>query len=91
MANINVRIDKTLKQDAEAVFKKLGITATTAINMFYVQVIRTNRIPFNLIADEPNQETIDAINESVEIDKDPSKHKSFDNVNDLLEDLKNDL
>lgn len=42
MANVNVRIDQNLKEEAEEIFSKLGITASTAINLFYKQVIREN-------------------------------------------------
>ncbi len=51
MANINVRIDDKIKKNAEAVFSKIGITPSAAINLFYNQVIRTNSIPFELKAD----------------------------------------
>ena len=46
MASINVRIDTEVKEKAEKVFSKLGITPTAAISLFYNQVIRTNSIPF---------------------------------------------
>ena len=54
MANINVRIDSETKKDAEKVFAKLGLTPTTAICLFYRQVIRTNSIPFELKTEVPN-------------------------------------
>ena len=54
--NLNIRIDKTVKELSEKVFNDLGINMSTAINMFLHQVIRTNSIPFNLIGkdDEEN-------------------------------------
>ena len=48
MANIYVRIDGSIKSDAEAIFSELGLTPSTAINLFYKQVIRTHSIPFAL-------------------------------------------
>jgi DNA-damage-inducible protein J len=87
MANVNVRIDEGTKKRAEAVFEKLGLTPTTAINLFYVQVARTNSIPFELKLDVPNETTIKAIEEVEEMDKNPSKAKTFKNVDDLMEDL----
>ena len=87
MANINVRIDNNVKESAEAVFKSLGITPTTAISLFYNQVIRTNSIPFELKADMPNKETLLAFNELEEMEKNPEKYKGYKNVDSLMEDL----
>lgn len=87
MANVNVRIDEGIKKEAESVFARLGLTASTAINLFYKQVIRTNSIPFELKADVPNKETLEALKEVEEMDKHPEKHKGFSSTNELMEDL----
>ena len=87
MANINVRIDSNVKENAEAVFAHLGITPTAAISLFYNQVIRTNSIPFELKADLPNDKTLSAINEVEEMEKSPEKFKGYDDIDSLMEDL----
>ena len=87
MANVNVRIDGDVKTNAEAVFSRIGLTPTAAINLFYKQVIRTNSIPFELKADIPNETTLKAIAEVDEMEKDPKSSKGYDNVKDLMEDL----
>ena len=87
MANVNVRIDSNIKTNAEKVFKSLGITPTEAITLFYNQVIRTNSIPFELKVDNPNKETMDAINELDDMKKNPDKYKRYNNVNELMDDL----
>lgn len=87
MANINIRIDESIKANAEKVFSKLGLTPTTAIILFYNQVIRTNSIPFELKVDTPNKETLEAISEVKEMEKNPDQYKGFDNINDFMEDL----
>ena len=51
MANINLRIDDTLKKDAENLFNDLGLNMTTATTMFLKQCIRCNGIPFDLRLD----------------------------------------
>ena len=70
MANINIRIDDSLKKEAEAIFANIGMTASTAINLFYKQVVRTHSIPFDLIADIPNDLTVEAIEEGRKIARD---------------------
>lgn len=51
MANLNIRIDDTLKKQAETVFTDLGISLSAATTMFLKQVVRCNAIPFELRAD----------------------------------------
>ena len=86
MANINVRIDERVKKDAEAVFAEIGMTPTTAINLFYRQVIRTNGIPFSLSASQPNKKTAKAIKEVEKMDR-KNEGKTFSGVDELMEDL----
>ena len=86
MANVNVRIDDKVKKGAEAVFSSLGLTPTTAINLFYKQVIRTNSIPFELKA-TPNKETLAAMREVEKMDKKPENYKGYDTVDELVENL----
>jgi len=87
MANINIRIDNNIKSGAEAVFSKLGLTPTTAITLFYNQVIRTNSIPFELKVEEPNKTTLKAFKEVEEMEKHPEKVKTYKNSKELMEDL----
>ena len=87
MANVNVRINDKIKLEAESIFAKIGLTPTTAINLFYNQVIRTNSIPFELKADIPNKTTLDAIDEVEKMEKNPDDYQTFESVEDLMEDL----
>lgn len=87
MANVNVRIDPKLKKQAEEVFASLGISASSAIIMFYHQVVRTNSIPFELKADIPNETTMAAIKEADDIEKGKKKVKTFASVDALMKDL----
>lgn len=51
MANtsaIYARIDTNLKESAESILSKLGISPSSAIQMFYSQIILTKGIPFDL-------------------------------------------
>lgn len=87
MSNINIRIDDDIKTNAEKVFYKLGLTPTTAIVLFYNQVIRTNSIPFELKVDIPNETTLKALSELEEMEKNPEKYTSYNSVDELMEDL----
>ena len=87
MANVNIRIDENIKRKAEEVFTKLGLTPTTAIILFYNQVIRTNGIPFELKVDVPNQTTIDAIKEVEDMENGEIEAKTYKDSKELVEDL----
>lgn len=41
-----MRIDRRLARDAEAICRKLGITPTAAVSMFYSQMVKVGGLPF---------------------------------------------
>ena len=51
MAQINLRVDNELKRSAEKTLDNIGLSMSTAINIFLKTVVRENRIPFELSAD----------------------------------------
>ena len=56
MANtspVYARIDSSLKNSAESILSKLGITPTGAIQMLYSQIVLHNGIPFDVRIPSP--------------------------------------
>lgn len=51
MAQINLRVDDDVKRNAERTLNEIGLSMSTAINIFLKTVVRENRIPFELSAD----------------------------------------
>jgi addiction module RelB/DinJ family antitoxin len=47
-ANVLARVEPEVKEQAEAIMGKLGVPASTVINMLYRQIIMTKSIPFAL-------------------------------------------
>ena len=47
-ANVNVRIQENIKQQAEQILETIGVPRATAIDMFYSQIILNKGIPFSL-------------------------------------------
>ncbi len=45
-ANVNIKIDASIKAHATQLFERMGLDQTTAIEMFYRQVIAERRLPF---------------------------------------------
>lgn len=63
---INFRIDETTKKQMEQICNELGITMSTAFNIFAKKVIREKRIPFDVSIDPFYSESnIKAISESI--------------------------
>ena len=80
--NLNIRTDKEIKTASDKIFAELGLTMTTAVNIFLRQTIRENGIPFALKMDVPNDTTHAAIEEGRRIARDPSV-RGYTNMEDL--------
>ncbi|MCL2185955.1 MAG: type II toxin-antitoxin system RelB/DinJ family antitoxin [Treponema sp.] len=52
--NLNIRIDKELKEQAERFFGELGLNMSSAFNIFVRQSLRQGKIPFEIsLATDP--------------------------------------
>lgn len=51
MAQISLRIDDNVKRGAEETLNTIGLSMSSAINIFLKTVAREKRIPFELTAD----------------------------------------
>lgn len=84
---VNIRLEPKLKQEAENLFADLGLSMTSAINLFLRQAVREQSIPFRVTRSKyPNAETLAAIQEAVSIAQDPNA-KSYSNVSELFAEL----
>ncbi len=64
MATMSIIISDDDKNEADKLFKKLGITTNSAINMFIKQSIIIQGLPFTPTLDVPNQRLMKALEES---------------------------
>ena len=64
---VNFRIDETTKKQMEQICNELGITMSTAFNIFAKKMIREKRIPFDVSIDPFYSESnMKAIDESIQ-------------------------
>lgn len=64
---VNFRIDETTKKQMEQICNELGITMSTAFNIFAKKVIREKRIPFDVSIDPFYSESnIKALSKSIQ-------------------------
>lgn len=85
--NFSVRMDSEVKQQCEELFNDLGMTLTTAINIFLRQAIRVGGLPFEVRQERPNRETIAAMLEAERIAHDPTV-PHYSDVEEALRELK---
>ena len=50
--NVNIRMDKETKEQADNLFSELGFNLTTAVNAFVRQALRERAIPFQIKAND---------------------------------------
>lgn len=80
----NIKIDPALKQESQALFESLGLSLSTAVNMFLRQAVREQAIPFRVGAPIPNAETRKAIEDAR---NGIGLSRGFTSVSELMEDL----
>ena len=85
--NINVRVDTTLKQEAEALFNDLGLNMSSAITMFLRSAINHDGIPFEVRRPAPNAETRAALDEYEEMKNNPDNYKRYESFDEILSEV----
>jgi len=80
-AFIRARTESSLKNNTQAILKRLGLSMTDAINLFLVQVQEHDGLPFDVKI--PNAETIQAMKDS----HNPEVLKSYKNFSELRKDI----
>ena len=84
--NFIVRLDTQVKDEAEKLFGDLGMTLSSAFNIFLHQAILTQGLPFPVRREQPNKTTLAAMKEAMELANDPNA-KTYSSVKTLMEDF----
>jgi DNA-damage-inducible protein J len=82
-AVISARIDPELKNNAETIFRELGLTTAQAITLFYRQVDLQHGLPFEIKL--PNETTERALADA----KARYNLTDFETIDELFADLEN--
>ena len=86
-ANINLRIEPTLKKEAEELFGSFDISVTDAINIFLNTAIMQGGFPFQIRQPRYNKPTELAIEEAQRIIAGDLASQSYSTFSDFLNDL----
>lgn len=76
-AAVHSRIQPEIKEEAEGILQRLGLSPTEAIRMFYVQITLRNGLPFDVSI--PNDKTVEALKDS----RNGHKLERFDSTKEL--------
>lgn len=82
----NVRLDKETKDEATQILDGLGLSLSTAFNMFLKQITLRNGLPFSVEYPKPSRELLKAMKEADRLAKDPNA-KTYDNIDELWEEI----
>lgn len=83
----NISLDPQLKHDSQELFADLGIDLSTAITLFLKQSLRVQGLPFAVTRENPNAETIAAMNEYYEMKAHPEKYKRHSSFKDAMDEV----
>jgi DNA-damage-inducible protein J len=77
-AVVHTRLEPEMKEKAELILHRLGLSPTEAIRMFYTQIALWNGLPFQV--DLPNEDTRQALRDS----RAGKNLERFETVDDLI-------
>ena len=83
----NISLDPQLKHESQELFADLGIDLSTAITLFLKQSLRVQGLPFAVTRENPNAETIAAMNEYYEMKAHPEKYKRYSSFKDAMDEV----
>lgn len=84
--SFSVRTDPVLKKQADLFLENVGMTMSTAINLYLRKIVLEQRIPFEISLPQLSPESRAALQEAEEL-KQPGVGKVFKTVDELREDL----
>ena len=85
-----VRIDSDVKQDATALFARLGLDMSSAVNLFLHQCVLRGGLPFAVEVPQYSKQTLDAMTEARRISRD-SDIKGYTSMEELKAALESDV
>lgn len=83
---MNVRVDKNLKEQATELYNDLGLSLSSAINMFLRQSVRENGLPFKPQRTRRKSELELVSEEADQLMNDPNA-KTYNNFQEILDEL----
>lgn len=84
--NYTLRIDSDIKNECEEMYSNLGMSLSTAINVFLRKSLRVGGLPFDVREEAPNKDTLLAMKELDDMLNNPNT--KYYSVEEALKELK---
>lgn len=81
-ASVTVRVDEATKRAAASIAEDFGFDLSSVTRAFYRQIVREQRIPLSLEYPKPNEESLEAIQETEKLIA--SGHPGYDSLDDMF-------
>lgn len=88
--NTNISLDSDLKKASQELYSDLGLDLSTAITIFLKQSLRVQGLPFAVTKENPNAETLAAMNEYYTMKAHPEKYRKYSSFRDAMSEVLND-
>lgn len=86
----NISLDADLKKASQELYSDLGMDLTTAVTIFLKQSLRVQGLPFSVTRENPNAETIAAMNEYYTMKAHPERYKRYSSFHDAMDEVLTD-
>ncbi len=87
IVSTSIKIDARTKKEAQELFKDMGMSLTTAVNIFLKQAVREQRIPFYVGQPKYKEEVYQAIRD---VEQGKNLSKSYRSAKEMIEDILKD-
>ena len=87
----NISLDSDLKKASQELYSDLGLDLSTAITIFLKQSLRVQGLPFAVTREDPNAETMAAMNEYYEMKTHPEKYRRYSSFHDAVSEVLADV
>ncbi|MBP5230093.1 MAG: type II toxin-antitoxin system RelB/DinJ family antitoxin [Clostridia bacterium] len=88
--NVNIRMDEETKAAFEGFCREIGLSVSSAFNIFAKTVVREQRIPFELTTETPKSVTSAATNEYYDMQTHPEQYKRYSSFREAVNDVLGD-
>ena len=85
-ANFSMRIEPQKKSSLELLYGGLGISLAEAVNIFFEKSLNVGGIPFDLRMDNYDRDTLEAMQEALDIEAGLVEAKRYSSVDELFAD-----
>ena len=86
-AMLSLRVEPSVKKDAEAMFSDLGLSLSDAVNVFLHKSLMVGGLPFEVREERPDRETVMAMQEARDIARGKKQVKTYSTAQEMFDDF----